>query len=125
MGSGERPIRVAIVEDHDDLLRLFVDLFVDAGFDVALAVTPDGFPARWDGDVIVADSGVHTYERDAVERRIRCLRERSAAKIILVSAHSEAARDAVALRVDGFVATPFEIDEMVAAVRRAASLTGR
>lgn len=125
MGSGERRARIAIVQDDDDLLRLFADLFADAGFEVALAVTADAFPARWDGDVIVADPGVHTYERAAVERRIRCLRERSTAKIVLVSAHSEAARDAAALGVDGFVATPFEIDEIVAAVRRAAGVTGR
>lgn len=116
MGSGETPIRVAVVEDDDDLLRLFADLFADSGFDVALAVTPERFPARWDGDVIVANSGVHTYERDAVERRIRCLRERSSAKIILVSAHGEAARDAEWLGVDGFVATPFEIEHIVSVV---------
>lgn len=125
MGSGEAPIRVAVVEDDDDLLRLFADLFADAGFDVALAVRGDGFPARWDGDVIVADSGTHTYERGAVARRVRRLRERSNARIVLVSAHGEAARDADELGVDGFVPTPFEIDEMVAAVRRAASPTGR
>lgn len=113
MGSGEAPIRVAVVEDDDDLLRLFADLFADAGFDVALAVTPADFPARWDGDVIVADSGVPAYERDAVERRIRRLRERSSARIVLVSAHAEAARDAERLGVDGFVATPFEIEHII------------
>ena len=119
MGSGDR-LRIAVVEDDDDLLRLFGDLFADAGFVVTLASSPESLATSWSGDVIVTGSGAHTYERAVLLRRLQCLRSHGNPRIVLVSAHSEAARDAAALGPDAFVPTPFEIDELVRTVRTVA-----
>lgn len=119
LGSGER-LRVAVIEDDDDLLRLFGELLTDAGIAVTLAASPDALPREWDGDVILTDAGAHTYDRARIADRVRCLRHRSRARIVLMSTHPEAARDTRELGVDGFLATPADIDDVVAAVRAAA-----
>lgn len=116
-------IEVAVIEEDADLRRLFRDILADAGFVVRLFADDHALPPRWTG-VVVTDSGGNVYERETIARRMRALRERSAAKIVLVSAHSEVMRDAERFGADAVLRKPFHIDELLSVVESVASELG-
>ncbi len=110
-------IEVAVIEQDPDLQRLFREILADAGCSVALFADHDAIPTTWTGRIVVSDSGGLAYERHEIARRVRVLKERTGAKVVLVSAHAEVERDAEHLGADRILRKPFHIEELLAIVR--------
>jgi len=112
------PLCAAVLESHTETRTLLAEILRDAGFVVDVATHPEALPAWWHGDVIVTDSFVASYRTDAVESVVRKLRARHRAPVVFVSAHVGARADAAAIGADAVVIKPFDIDELVATIRR-------
>jgi DNA-binding response OmpR family regulator len=110
--------RVAVLESDGETRMLLIEVLSDAGFVVDAAAHPSALPDWWRGDVIVTDTFQMPYHPGNAENVVRSLRARHHAAVVVVSGHSEVRVDAVDLGADAVVLKPFDIDELVATIRR-------
>jgi len=113
-----KAVRVAVLESDDETRMLLVEVLSDAGFIVVAAAHPSVLPEWWRGDVIVTDTFELPYRLGGAENVVRSLRARHHAAVVIVSGHSEVKLDAVELGADAVVTKPFDIEELVATIRR-------
>lgn len=123
----DEPLRVALVEDDEDMRASTAQLLSLAGFAVAAFAAADAALAAIDANfagVVVTDvrmpgmSGIELF---------RALHDRDATlPVILVTGHGDVAMAVDALKGGAwdFLAKPFDPDALVAAVRRAATARG-
>jgi DNA-binding response OmpR family regulator len=110
--------RVAVLESDDETRMLLIEVLRDAGFIVVAAAHPSVLPEWWRGEVIVTDTFEMPYHLGGAENVVRSLRARHHAAVVIVSGHAEVKVDAVELGADAVVIKPFDIDELVATIRR-------
>ncbi len=111
---------ILIIEDDNTILELVTEYLIDEGYAVtaaltgadAVALTPPTPP-----NLILLDYGIGDHEGQS----LAAVRQQAAwnqAPIILVSGHVNLDKLAVAEGCAGFVAKPFEIEQLLTEVRR-------
>lgn len=113
--------RVLVIDDDDVVADLLRDVLSSEGYAVATAA--HGAQALemiriHEPRLILADLRMPMMDGWAFLRQLRRDGERRM-KVIIISALPRAAAEATALEADGFVAKPFELDELLRVVRRA------
>jgi DNA-binding response OmpR family regulator len=111
---------IAVVESDDDLRELVVQILGEAGNEVAGVRSADALAPSWRGDVIVTDTLDTPYEGGQAAAYVRSLREHWRAAIVVMTAHAEAFKDGSAMGADAMLAKPFDLDEFLDVVERAA-----
>jgi DNA-binding response OmpR family regulator len=117
-GHGVRP--VLVVEDDPDLLAVMELILVEAGYRVrtatdgraGLASVADEMPA-----LILLDMRMPRMDGWEFAREFRARHGRSA-PIVVVTAAEDARRRAEEIEADGWIAKPFDLDEVLAAAER-------
>jgi CheY-like chemotaxis protein len=104
---------VLVVEDDDDIRATVVEGLRDSGLVVESADAAGAAIDSWHGDVIVTDTYVSPYRREAVVAYLTGLRSRFAAGLVVLSAHNGAAADAAQLPADAVVMKPFDLADLI------------
>lgn len=111
------PERILVVDDDPAILEVIQIVLEEEGFEVA---TDDGLTAeryiKESIDLTLLDIWMHGVDGREISRKFKA--SGSKAVVILMSAHSEGEAAVVEARADGFLAKPFELDELVEVVRR-------
>jgi CheY-like chemotaxis protein len=108
--------RVLVVDDDRSIRLLLNDLLTDEGYEVAAA--SNGVEAlealkRFAADVILLDIDMPVMNGITFAQRYRAeLPEGARVPIIVITAGGDAAARARQLRAAGFVAKPFDFDEL-------------
>lgn len=111
---------VLVVEDDPDLLALVEMLLADAGHRVRTAPEGRAALARVEEELpglILLDMRMPGMNGWDFARELRA-RHGSPCPIVVVTAAEDARRSAEAIGADGFIAKPFDIDEVLAVVAR-------
>src|SRR4029079_15288731 len=123
--GGERPVSVQVlIADDEALIRQSLrTTLAREGFDVTVAASGNEAWLRFQEDrpdVVLLDLVLGDLDRMEVLRRIR--QETPDTKVILISAHGSIESAVAARKIGGydFIKKPFELEEIVAAVRNAA-----
>lgn len=112
------PYRIAIVESDPAVRAMLVEIFRDGGNEIIEAPTPEDLPGAWRGDVILTDTFSHHYDAAGATARIRGLRQRFGAAIVVLTAHAPVKRDERALAADAVIEKPFDMDLLLGTVER-------
>ena len=124
-GSG-KPVRVLVVEDEPETLRLEQAILEEAGMQVTRAQQEGEAVARLREqryEVVVTDLYV-TRGQEGVESIGGLLREAGATPVVVVSAWPVDEEEARAAGVAFVVRKPFEVEELVRVVERALGWKG-
>lgn len=108
---------VLVIDDDPAILEVIQIVLEDEGYTVC---TDDGMqPAHYVGhpfDLVLLDIWMRGIDGRTIARQLKDAQH--PAKVILMSAHSDAAQTVQETDVDGFIAKPFELDELVTLVNR-------
>lgn len=125
----QRPGRVLVVDDDEITRRLIAANFALEGFDVATAV--DGQDcldkaSAFAPDVITLDVAMPCPDGWETALRLRKHPETSHIKVVLITAHDQAANPAQERHAgaDAYLTKPFDPGELIRAVRDLAGVTG-
>ena len=111
--------RILIVEDDSDIALVLSTILEDAGYTVQ---TSDGsdflmwLQERKPPDLILLDMLLSGQDGREIARQVKGQPETSHVPIIMLSAHPTAGRDALAAGADGFLAKPFDLENLLARV---------
>ena len=114
--------RLLVIDDDPTLAELMRVVFEDAGFTVAVATNARDLPSgRFDG--IVTDLvTVGGYNVDVARDWILRLADRyPLVPTLVATAHSEARGDQPKLGASAVILKPFDVDQLIAAVREITS----
>jgi len=113
--------RILVIEDNMDIATLLQsvlsshDYHVDLADDLsALIASREHLP-----DLIVTDLLMPTMGGDEAVRRLRESPETCDIPVVLMSASQDLPRHAAELGVAGYLSKPFDLDDLLAVVRRA------
>ena len=115
---------VLVVDDDPDILATVEQILAVEGYEVlgacngaeALAVLDDRRPA-----VIILDLMMPVMDGWEFRRRLAA-HPASATPVIVVSADRDIARKAASIDANGYIAKPFDLDDLITAVNRYAPL---
>lgn len=105
--------RVLVVESDAAVRATLVEGLRDVGLVVEATDAPDGSIDQWRGDVIVTDTFASPYGMEKVATYLKELRSRSAAGLVVLTAHNGASIDAAQLPADAVVMKPFDLDDLI------------
>ncbi len=114
---------ILVVDDDPDILDAIEWLLVDAGYEVRtsdkgdsaenLRDTNGGLP-----DLIILDVLLSGKDGRTICRHLKSRPDTRGIPIVMISAHPGAAGSVRAVGADDFVAKPFDVDVLLAAVER-------
>lgn len=111
------PERILVVDDDPAILEVIKLVLEDEGYEVTTNDGTDvGGILAESFDVALLDIWMRGTDGRIIARQIRTRNQPT--KILLMSAHSDLAQSAKETNVDGFIAKPFELDELVEIVNR-------
>ena len=116
-----RAKKILVVDDDPDILDALQITLEDAGYEVTttekgdyaenLRDTNGGLP-----DVIILDVLLSGKDGRLICRKLKGQEDTRHIPILMISAHPTAKRSVQAVGADGFLAKPFDIDELLAKV---------
>ncbi len=126
MGSGAKPGRVLVVDDDGGIREFVRTVLLEEGYDVAEAT--DGRDAlerakTMRPDVILLDMRMPVMNGWEFARMYR-ERPGPHAPIVIVTAALDVAKDARDIGADGFLAKPFQLDDLLDLVGRHVATPG-
>jgi DNA-binding NtrC family response regulator len=111
---------ILIIEDDPDVGLLLLDVFASTsnGVTPTLIAHPREMTPALRPSVVVSDLfGPPWYDRMSAVALTAAIRQRyPSARLVLLTAHLEAARDEAEIRADAIVAKPFDVDELLQTV---------
>jgi DNA-binding response OmpR family regulator len=121
-----RPVNLLLVDDDAALLEALTFFLVDEGFDVTGAASGDALRRVMDGtdplpDAIILDMLLSGENGRNLCEEVKQNARTAALPVILMSAHPLAERHATQSGADGFVAKPFEVDDLLLTIERCTS----
>ncbi len=107
---------ILIVDDEPDILLFLEAVLSDVGYHVLtvskgeelFALLERGLP-----DLILLDMLLSGTDGRAITRQLKSQAATASMPVLLVSAHPRAEQEALASGADGFLAKPFDIDEVI------------
>jgi DNA-binding response OmpR family regulator len=113
------PKRVVIVDDDPDILLVLEAVLQDGGYE-AITLTRgnylDQIRAVAAPDLILLDVLLSGQDGLQIARALKASEATRHIPILMLSAHPTAAHEARGAGADGFVAKPFDLDELLAVV---------
>lgn len=114
--------RILVVDDDPDIVLVLTSILEDAGYRV-LAADATNYQAplldREPPDLILLDMLLSGHDGRDIARMLKGQQTTNHIPIIMLSAHPTAQREASAAGADGFMAKPFEMDDLLATVAAA------
>jgi CheY-like chemotaxis protein len=112
--------RVLIIDDDDDIVDLLRRLLTQEGYQVqsALGHAAVALAADWQPDLILLDLMMEGLDGEAIKRRLRAQGRTADLPIIVMSAAQAVHEIARQMDVQGVIAKPFDINELLDWVQR-------
>lgn len=115
--------QILVVDDDPDILDAIRWMLEDAGYEVHTSDKGDYAENLHDNngglpDLIILDVLLSGKDGRTICKALKSRPDTRRIPIVMVSAHPSAAGSARAVGADDFVAKPFEIDDLLAAVER-------
>lgn len=111
--------KILIIENDSDIRNIVKYILENEGFDV-IAANP--WPAnelhRHKADLIVLDEWVNEKEGHLLCTELKDLHETQHIPVIIFSTQNNIAEIATKCRAEGYVRKPFDIDELIAEIRK-------
>jgi DNA-binding response OmpR family regulator len=110
---------ILIVDDEPDILLFLEALFLDADYRVLTAATGEKLFQLLKYErpgIILLDMLLSGTDGREVVRRLKEQESTAQIPVLLISAHPHAEQEARAIGADGFLAKPFDIDDILAVV---------
>lgn len=115
----ENPKKIVLVDDDLDILEAIQAMLEDEGYTV---VTTDRgedvekISLQEHPDLIILDMLLSGRDGREIARQLKSQESTKHIPILMLSAHPKAARESQAFEVNGFLAKPFEMDDLLAKV---------
>lgn len=111
--------KILIIEDNLDIQSVITHILTNEGYEVT-ATSHHGFEhlTKYDADLILLDERVNNKEGYMLCKELKNIHLIQHIPVIILSTASNIAAIARSCKADGFVAKPFDLDDMVAEVRR-------
>jgi CheY-like chemotaxis protein len=109
---------ILVVDDDPDILEAVGEILVDEGYRVARARDGQEALARLEGErpaLVLLDLMMPVMDGVAFARAMRLVPEHAGIPVVVISADGDPAR-ARAVAAQGFLAKPFDIDDLLRAV---------
>ena len=115
--------RILVIEDNLDIATLLQSVLTSHDYHVDLADDLSALSASREHlpDLIVTDLLMPTMSGDEAVRRLRESPETRDIPVVLMSASQDLPRQAAELGGAGYLSKPFDLDDLLAVVRRALS----
>ncbi|HEY6959502.1 MAG TPA: response regulator [Candidatus Limnocylindria bacterium] len=111
---------ILVLEDDDDIRTVLADLLREAGFAAVQADHNGHLPELRGVGLVLTDlpKTADGYSSGCARDWVAAVRDRYLAPVIVITAHSEAARDDMLSTIAATVITkPFDLDDLVAHIR--------
>ena len=111
---------ILIVDDEPDIVLAIATILEDAGYVVASATRRESM-MQWLRkeslpDLILLDMLLSGQRGAQITEELKQRHETSHIPILMLSAHPDAEQEARAAGADGFIAKPFDLDDLLATV---------
>ena len=111
---------ILIVDDEPDIVLAIATILEDAGYVVAFATRRESM-MQWLRkeslpDLILLDMLLSGQRGAQITEELKQRHETSHIPILMLSAHPDAEQEARAAGADGFIAKPFDLDDLLATV---------
>ena len=111
---------ILIVDDEPDIVLAIATILSDAGYSVASATRRESLMQRLGQgslpDLILLDMLLSGQRGTEITEELKQGQETRHIPILMLSAHPNAEQEACSAGADGFIAKPFDLDDLLAAV---------
>ena len=109
-------MEILVIDDNREICELIRNILLAEDYLVQSCCTPEEFEDALRDDkpqLIITDMLMSGFDGRTLAKSIKANPNTSHIKIMLMSAHPDAANFCETTRVDAFLAKPFEIDDLV------------
>ena len=114
-------MKILVVDDNKDICMLIENILLADGYDVESCCNPAEFKEKM-GKIkpalIITDMLMSGFDGRTLTKEVKSTESTSDVKVMLMSAHPDAAKISDEIGADDFLAKPFEIDDLVQKVDR-------
>ncbi len=112
---------ILVVDDNKDICLLIENILLSEDYDVESCCNPAEFQQKLEKgkpQLIITDMLMSGFDGRTLTKEIKSDPNTSEIKIMMMSAHPDAARICENIGVDDFLSKPFEIDDLVNKVEK-------
>src|SRR5258708_34079906 len=113
--------KVLVVDDDKSILEVIKIVLEDAGFEVVTVLGGANIEQEVEKklpNLILIDIWMSGVDGREVTNRLKSNPKTKDIPVIVISAHNDTAKMAKEARADGFLAKPFDIDELIKTVKK-------
>lgn len=113
-------MEILIVDDNKDICLLLESILVSDGYNVGSCFNPLEFEKVFlenKPQLIITDLLMSGYDGRTLTKKVKSNPENKDIKIMMMSAHPDAAKICEDIGADDFLAKPFEIDDLISKVK--------
>lgn len=117
--TSNREQRILIIDDDADIMLVLASAVEDAGYQVTTIDRGDyleQIDVDAPPDLILLDMLLSGQDGRQIARRLKGQAATRRIPIVMLSAHPDAQREALAAGADAFLAKPFDLDELLATI---------
>ena len=114
-------MEILVVDDNKDICLLIESILLSDGYDVESCSNPAEFESKLKSDtpkLIITDMLMSGFDGRTLTKEVKKNPETAAIKVMLMSAHPDAAKICGEIGADDFLAKPFEIDDLIDKVEK-------
>lgn len=109
-------MKILVVDDNKDICMLIESILLADGYDVESCCNPAEYKEKLEKakpKLIITDMLMSGFDGRTLTKEVKSNSETADIKVMLMSAHPDAARICEDIGADDFLAKPFEIDDLV------------
>lgn len=124
MDTSARPVHILVIEDDDSVATVLQHVLTSQDYQVDVANDLSALRASREQlpDVILLDLLMPTMSGDETVQHLREMPDTRDIPIVLMSGASDLPRHAAALGVTTYLSKPFDLDDLLSALRQALSV---
>ena len=114
-------MKILVVDDNKDICTLIESILLSDGYDVESCCNPAEYRqklATARPKLIITDMLMSGFDGRTLTKEVKRNSETADIKVMLMSAHPDAAKICTEIGADDFLAKPFEIDDLIDKVER-------
>jgi DNA-binding response OmpR family regulator len=109
-------MEILVVDDNKDICLLIENILLSEGFEVESCCNPADFEKKFatgNPQLIITDLLMSGFDGRTLTKEVKSDPKNKDLKIMMMSAHPDAAKICQDIGADDFLAKPFEIDDLV------------
>lgn len=109
-------MKILVVDDNRDICALIESILLSDGYDVESCCNPAEYKEKLSNakpELIITDMLMSGFDGRTLTKEVKRNAETADIKVMLMSAHPDAAKICTEIGADDFLAKPFEIDDLL------------